>query len=96
MDLDPDIEERVRLEFPPEAVTDTLRKLVDASATPRIQRCIIFAARGNPWYFDYLCKIAKRDYRDVIKAAEYGLFDIYLYDFNRPFSKARNGQPSSA
>lgn len=93
MSIEAEIVERVRADFPNEALSDVLSRLEAASDTPRIQRCIVFAARGHPWYFNYLCRLAKTDYRDVIMAAEYDRLDIRLYDFTRPFSQARIEEP---
>ena len=93
MSIEPDIIERVRADFPPEAVPRVLAQLEAASPTPRIQRCIVFAARGHPWYFDYLCRHTKTDYRDVIMAAEYVFSDLRLYDFTRAFHSARLDDP---
>ena len=93
MSIEPDILERVQTDFPAEAVPSVLAQLEAASPTPRIQRCIVFAARGHPWYFAYLCRHTKTDYRDVIMAAEYVLSDLRLYDFTRPFHSARIDDP---
>jgi hypothetical protein len=93
MSIQVDIIEQVQKDFCPEAVAGVLSQLEAASSTPRIQRCIVFAARGHPWYFSYLCKQAKTDYRDVIVAAEYILSDVRLYDFARPFESARINDP---
>ncbi|HAB18276.1 MAG TPA: hypothetical protein PLX89_27305 [Verrucomicrobiota bacterium] len=93
MSVESDIEERVRVDFPPDAVAEILRRLESASANARTQRCIVFAARGHLWYFNYLCRVAKRDFRDVILAAEYDRFDIRLYDFTKPLHQARIDDP---
>ena len=93
MDLEPDIVECVRADFPPEAVINVLSQLEAASSSPRLQRCIVFAARGHPWYFEYLCRLAKIDYRDVIMAAEYDRLNARLYDFSRPIPQARIDDP---
>ena len=93
MNIEPDIIAQVQADFSPEAVPGVLAQLESVSATPCIQRCIVFAARGHPWYFAYLCRHTKTDYRDVIMAAEYVLSDIRLYDFTRPFHSARIDDP---
>ena len=93
MNIEADIVERVQADFPPESVSSVLAQLEAASSTPRIQRCIVFAARGHPWYFAYLCRHTKTDHRDVIMAAEYVLSDLRLYDFTRPFHSARIEDP---
>ncbi|SRR6266511_253421 len=93
MSIEADIVEQVQADFPSETVSSVLAQLEAASSTPRIQRCIVFAARGHPWYFAYLCRHTKTDYRDVIMAAEYVLSDLRLYDFTRPFHSARIDDP---
>jgi hypothetical protein len=93
MSIEADIVEQVQVDFPPETVSSVLAQLETASSTPRIQRCIVFASRGHPWYFAYLCRHTKTDYRDVIMAAEYVLSDLRLYDFTRPFHCARIDDP---
>ena len=92
-DLDPDILARVPHDFPPGDVTGRLAQLAEASTCQRILRCIVFAARGHPWYFDYLCKLAMIDYRDVIMAAEYEREGARLYDFNKPLDQAQISNP---
>ena len=52
--IERDIVERVTIDFPPEVVSEVLEKLAVASNCPRVQRCIVFAARGHSWYFDML------------------------------------------
>ena len=43
--------------------------------------------------FDDLCKLAKIDWRDVIMAAEYDRENTRLYDFTKPFDRARIDDP---
>jgi hypothetical protein len=93
--MEPDIADRVRADFAPEAVPDVLSRLEAASSSSRIQRCILFASHGHPWYFSYLCRLSKIDYRDVIMAGEYNRLDIRLYDFTKPFSQARIDEPNA-
>ncbi|MGV3663184.1 MAG: hypothetical protein ACO1TE_23635 [Prosthecobacter sp.] len=93
MNIEPDIVAQVQADFSPDSVPLVLTQLEAASSTPRVQRCIVSAARGHPWYFAFLCREAKTDYRDVIKAAEYVLSDVRLYDFTRPFQDARIDDP---
>jgi hypothetical protein len=93
MSIEPDIVESVRADFSAEVVPDVLGRLEAASNMPRIQRCIVFAARGHPWYLEYLCQLAKIDYRDVIMAAEYDRLNIRLYDFTMPIPHARIEDP---
>jgi hypothetical protein len=96
MNIQQDIVEKVQGDFPPDAVAGVLAQLEAASSTPRIQRCIVHAARGHPWYFAYLCRHSKTDFRDVIMAAEYVLSDVRLYDFTQPFGSARIDDPYAA
>lgn len=88
-----DIIEQLRQDFPASEFDTRLAQLVHASESPRIQRCIVFASRGHPWYFDYLCKLSAIDFRDVIMAAEYDRMDAHLYDFNKPIPVARRNDP---
>jgi hypothetical protein len=89
MKMAADIVEQVRRDFDASEVDARLDQLARATSTERVRRCIAFAARGHAWYFDYLCKLASIDFRDVIKAAEYTREDDRLYDFSRPISEAR-------
>jgi len=89
----PDIIAQATSDFPPEKVREVLAHLAAATSSERLQRCIVFAARGHPWRFEFLCKLAKDDFRDVIMNAEYDRHDNRLYDFNRPISEALIGHP---
>jgi hypothetical protein len=93
MNIAQDIIDQLRHDFPGDEVDRRLAQLAEASNTTRIQRCIVFASRGHAWYFDYLCKLAQIDYRDVIMAAEYDRLDARLYDFNMPIAEARIDDP---
>src|SRR5687768_17889816 len=93
MNIAPDILQQLQQDFPADQLPAALAALESASSSPRLQRCIVFAARGHPWYFGYLCRHTKTDYRDVIMAAEYVLSDVRLYDFTRPFNSARIDDP---
>jgi hypothetical protein len=88
MTLKPDIIEQLRNDFPAGEVDARVAQLIQATSTPRLQRCIVFAGRGHPDHFDYLCRLAQIDFRDLIMAAEYDRFDTQLYDFNRPIPDA--------
>jgi hypothetical protein len=88
-----DIAAQLKSDFSPEEFPQRLIQLAAASSNARIQRCIVFAARGHAWYFDFLCKLAKIDFRDVIMAAEYDRLGAQLYDFNRPIGKATIDDP---
>ncbi|SFJ46176.1 hypothetical protein [Planctomicrobium piriforme] len=89
MELSPDILEQLKTDFPPEQVPEVILQLRNELISERVQRCIVFAARGHRWYLDFLCKQAAVDYRDVIMAAEYERFGTRLYDFNRPIGQAK-------
>jgi hypothetical protein len=93
MDVEQDIIEQLRADFPAAEVESRLQQLAQASEVARIQRCIVFASRGHPWYFDYLRELTKVDFRDVIMAGEYDRLGARLYDFNRRISEARIDDP---
>jgi len=93
MALAADIVDQLRHDFPPQEFEARLSQLTQASDSPRIQRCIVFASRGHPGHFDYLCKLANVDFRDVIMAAEYDRLNARLYDFNKPIPEARIEDP---
>jgi hypothetical protein len=93
MEVEQDILDQLTADFPPDEVQIRLQQLVQASSVSRIQRCIVFASRGHPWYFDHLCRLIEVDFRDVIMAAGYDHFDAGLYDFNRPTPRARIDDP---
>jgi hypothetical protein len=92
MDIANDILEQMQRDFPDEELAGRLAQLAEATKLERLQRCIVFASRGHPWYFEYLCRLAKVDYRDVIMAAEYER-DAKLYDFSKPIGEARIDDP---
>ena len=94
-ELEPDIIEYVQRNFPSDAIRSTLARLASISIFPRIQRCIAFASRGHPWYFEYLCKMHKIDAhgQTAIMKAEYMDFQTRLYDFSRPIDQARIDDP---
>lgn len=79
----------VRADFPVSEVDMVLARLAAATRQPRLQRCIVFAARGHRRHFDYLCRLVGVDERDVIFGAEYADPQIRLYDFSRPIPSAR-------
>lgn len=43
----------------------------DSAAGPRLQRCVIFAARGSLKWLRHYVELLKIDFRDVIVAGEY-------------------------
>jgi hypothetical protein len=87
--VEPDILDQLTRDFPSTAVPGLLVKLRETTKSPRLQRCIVFAAHGHPWLFDYLCRLTKVDHRDVIMTAEYwrGDSQLGLYDFNKPIPR---------
>lgn len=89
--LEPDIVERVHADFPPDQVPLRLIQLAAMlrNHSARVLRCILFEARGHPRHFECLCQRAELDDRDVIMMAEYGASHAPLYDFTKPFDKAR-------
>jgi hypothetical protein len=93
MDIDPDIIARLQADFLPDEADARLTQLSEASESQRVLRCIVFAAQGRVGHFDYLCKLAKIDWRDVIMAAEYDRENTRLYDFTRPIDRARINDP---
>ena len=93
MKIEPDILNQLESDFPPDEIPVRVEQLVKATNDSRMQRCIVFASRGHPWYFDYLCRLVKVDFRDVILAAEYDRLDARLYDFSRPIPLARIDNP---
>jgi hypothetical protein len=94
-ELEPDIFDYVRQNFPVDAVPAALARLASVSTFPRIQRCIAFASRGHPWFFQFLCKTHKRDAhgQTAIMRAEYFDSQTRLYDFSRPIPDARIDDP---
>lgn len=95
MDLDADIFEQLQRDFAAEVVPSIVAQLLATTESTRVQRCIVFAARGHRWFFDYLCRMAKSDSRDVIATAEYARLDpqLRLYDFGKPIPAARIEEP---
>jgi len=88
MNLEPDIVDWIRREFPADQFEQIADSVIQASESPRIRRCIAFASHGNIEHLNYFCKLAKIDYRDVINAGEYECKDTRLYDFNLPIDQA--------
>jgi hypothetical protein len=93
MDVAQDIRHQLQADFPLEQFQARLDQLVAATSNERVQRCIVWAARGHPWYFDYLCRLTKVDFRDIILAAEYDRLNAQLYDFRKPIGSARIDDP---
>jgi hypothetical protein len=83
--LPADIVERIARDFTePERgeVLETLSNLEMPLSSPandqRVIRCLIVAATGKRENFDQLVLMAKRDWRDVIVAGEYGVVEKKL------------------
>lgn len=93
MEIDPDIIEMIKKDWPKDKHDEIIEKLKSTGKGQRILRCIVFASRGHDWHFDYLCKLAGIDYRDVIMVAEYTRSNERIYDFNKPFEKAKIEHP---
>lgn len=83
-----DILAQLQHDFPAADAAGLIERLEFASSSERVQRCIVWAARGHPWYFEFLCQLARIDYRDVILVAEYERFGEHLYDFSQPIPAA--------
>ncbi len=95
MELAADILEQLCADFGAEAVNPLAEQLAETTSIARVQRCIVFKARGHRWFFNYLCKMTKLDFRDMIVTAEYGNGDpqLRLYDFSKPIPMARIEDP---
>lgn len=93
MKLPEDVDKRLRQDFPHLEIDSLIERLCAASQSPRIQRCIVFASRGNRAYFGFLCELARIDSRDVIVSAECDRYDTQLYDFNLPYDEAMRSRP---
>ena len=90
--LPSDVEERIRTIFPGQCdrTLQRLRQLRYEDSQlfgDRIARCIVFCTWHDPKsdLESWITK-ARRDYRDLIMAAEYDRNDTLLRDFNRAFS----------
>lgn len=71
MQLEPDIIERIRADFPPQDVDRALALMLDARGGARVARCVVFAAKGSLEHLEQHVRSAIRDYRDAIVAGEY-------------------------
>jgi hypothetical protein len=91
--LAPDIFAQLQKDFPADQVAARVQQVLETTSNERLQRCIVFAGRGHPWYFDYLCRMYKTDYRDVILIAEYDRLGARLYNFGLPIPEARIDEP---
>src|SRR5687767_1587278 len=87
-EIAPDIVRQVEQDFPLQEWGLRLEQLALVTNSTRIQRCIVWAARGHPWRFDYLCRLVNVDFRDVILEAEYDRFGDRFYDFAYPIGQA--------
>jgi hypothetical protein len=94
MPLTDDIGARVRRDFEPaevSAVLDVLSKLQSEDArlfSPRILRCLLFAAGGSSVALAAAITLARTDYRDLIVSVEYDRDFRQIRDFNQPFENA--------
>lgn len=54
-------------------------------ATDRVLRCIVSAADGDAGRVKKYVELAKKDWRDVVTAAEYRYPDVRVRDLSKPF-----------
>ncbi|WP_445145239.1 hypothetical protein [Dyella sp. Tek66A03] len=54
-------------------------------ATDRVLRCIVSAADGDAGGVRKYIELAKKDWRDVVTAAEYRYPDVRVRDLSKPF-----------
>jgi hypothetical protein len=82
----PDVEERVKLDYPPESVLAVMQSLAKYQGPERnrVIRCIIHLSGGDPQRISHIADVAAQDYRDVIYWAEYDDKDQKVHDFDRP------------
>jgi len=80
--MEPDIIERVKKEF--EKSETALKMLADFEVknklSPRISRCIVLMAKGNPEILKKAIEMAEFDWRDVIMCGEH-----FTFEGNEPF-----------
>jgi hypothetical protein len=83
----PDVEERVKLGYPPESVLEVMQSLAKYQGPERnrVIRCIIHLSGGDPQRISHFAGVAAEDYRDVILWAEYDAKDRQVHDFSKPF-----------
>ena len=79
-----DIVERVVEEYPADALGQVHLWLEDLRSD-RLSRCALFLAKGSLKKLEEEVSLGKKDYRDLIVAAEYDIFHKQLRDFNQPF-----------
>src|ERR1700722_2341282 len=82
----PDIEEKVKLDYPPESVLEVMQSLAKYHGPERnrVIRCIIHLSGGDPHRISHFAGVAAQDYRDVIYWAEYDDEDQRVHDFKKP------------
>lgn len=90
IDLPEDLRVRVARDFGSHArhVVERLTAFKAESssiATDRILRCIVQASKGDEASIQRYVDLAKKDWRDLITAAEYQYPDVRLRDLSEPF-----------
>lgn len=63
----------------------TFRASHASSASDRVLRCIVSAADGDASRVKKYIELAKKDWRDVVTAAEYRYPDTRVRDLSKPF-----------
>lgn len=89
MAISEDVMRQIEHDFTPSEIASVISRLESVETSDRVIRCIVFASRGHPWYFEFLCKEAENDSRNVIMAAEYERLGTRLYEFNHPIPEVR-------
>lgn len=90
LDLPDDVMARIRVVYggKAQAVLDALccfRSHNASFATDRVLRCIVSAAEGDESCVTKYIELAKKDWRDVVTAAEYKYPDVRERDLSKPF-----------
>lgn len=91
----PDIVDRVVRVFPADSLGQVHLSLEELRSD-RLSRCAVFLAQGSVAKLQEAVMLGKKDYRDLIMAAEYDSFHIRLRDFNRPFGSEGMPNPLEA
>ncbi len=84
----PDIEEKVRLDYPPESKLAVMQSLAKYQGPERnrVIRCIVHLSGGDPQRTFHFAGVAAQDYRDVIYWAEYDEEGRRrVHNFDKPF-----------
>ena len=85
MALEPDIEDRVRRDFRPEASAQALDLIRQYGETGRVARCAVVASRGALDLLKGYLLRAESDFRDVILAGEYDGANRRIRDLSLSF-----------